>query len=78
MPYRCNDCKKRFSVKSNSVMDSSKLGYQKWAIAIFLVTTSLKRESSMKLHRDLGITLKAAWHMLQSDSQSLHGNQRTL
>ncbi len=64
MPYRCNDCKKRFSVKTDSVMYASNIGYQKWAIAIYLVTTSLKGVSSMKLHRDLGITQKAAWHML--------------
>lgn len=64
MPFRCNECKKRFSVKSGSVMHSSKLGYQKWAIAIYLVTTSLKGISSMKLHRDLGITQKSAWHVL--------------
>ena len=64
MPFRCNACSKRFSVKSKSVMHSSKLGYQKWAIAIYLVTTSLKGVSSMKLHRDLGITQKSAWHML--------------
>ena len=64
MPYRCNDCKKRFSVKTDSVMYASNIGYQKWAIAIYLVTTSLKGVSSMKLHRDLDITQKAAWHML--------------
>lgn len=64
MPYRCNDCKKRFSVKTDSIMQSSKLGYQKWAIAMYLVTTNLKGVSSLKLHRDLGITQKAAWHML--------------
>lgn len=26
MPYRCNDCKKRFSVQTNSVMQASNLG----------------------------------------------------
>lgn len=64
MPFRCNCCNKLFSVKTNSVMHSSKIGYQKWAIAIYLVGTSLKGVSSMKLHRDLGITQKSAWHML--------------
>ena len=64
MPFRCNDCKKRFSVKTDSIMQSSKLGYQKWAIAMYLVTTNLKGVSSLKLHRDLGITQKSAWHML--------------
>ena len=44
-------------------MEGSKLGYQTWAIAVYLVTTSLKGVSSMKLHRDLEITQKSAWHL---------------
>ena len=65
MPYRCrdNNCGKRFSVKTATVMQSSNLGYQTWAIAIYLLTTSIKGVSSMKLHRDLGITQKSAWHL---------------
>ena len=63
MPYFCNECRKYFSVKTHSVMHSSKIGYQKWAIAIYLMTTSLKGVSSMKLHRDIGVTQKTAWHM---------------
>ena len=64
MPYRCRSCRKFFSAKTNSVMHSSKLGYRKWAIAIYILTTNIKGTSSMKLHRDLGITQKAAWHMM--------------
>ena len=45
-------------------MEGSKIGLQKWAIAIFMVTTNLKGISSMKLHRELGITQKFAWFML--------------
>ena len=63
MPYRCRDCRKRFSTRTGTAMADSKLGYQKWAVAIYLVTTSLKGVSSMKLHRDLGITQKSAWHL---------------
>ena len=65
MSYRCNTCKKRFSVKTNSLMHASNVSYQKWVIAVYLVTTSLKGVSSMKLHRDLGVTQKTAWFMLQ-------------
>ena len=65
MPYRCrgNGCRKRFSVKVGTVMEGSNLGYQIWAIAIYMMTTNLKGVSSMKLHRDLEITQKAAWHL---------------
>lgn len=70
MPFRCNDCNKLFSVKTNSVMHSSKLGYQDWAIAIYLVTTGIEGVSSMKLHRELDITQKSAWHMLNRIRES--------
>lgn len=65
MPYRCRatGCKKRFSVRTKTAMDSSNVGYRKWAIALFLFATSLKGVSSMKLHRDLGVTQKTAWFM---------------
>ncbi len=63
MPHRCRDCRKYFSVKTGSVMEGSNLGFQTWAIAICLLATSLKSVSSMKLHRDLGITQKSAWHL---------------
>ena len=63
MPYRCRACRKRFSVKTATAMEHSNLGYRTWAIAMYLLTTNLKGVSSMKLHRDLGITQKSAWHL---------------
>lgn len=63
MPYRCRACRKRFSVRTGTAMESSNLGFQVWAIAIYLFTTSLKGVSSMKLHRDLDVTQKTAWFL---------------
>ena len=65
MPYRCREkgCRKKFSVRTGTVMESSNLGYQTWVVAIYLSLTSLKSVSSMKLHRDLEITQKSAWHL---------------
>ena len=63
MPYRCKDCRKHFSVKHGTVMQSSKLGCRVWAIAVYLLTTGLKGTSSMKLHRDVDVTYKTAWHL---------------
>ena len=70
MPYRCMDCRSYYSVRKGMVMQSSKLGLQKWAIAIYMVTTGLKGVSSMKLHRELGIRQSSAWHMLQRIRES--------
>ena len=61
--YRCRDCRRWFSVKTDTVMQGSNLGYQTWLLAIYLMSTSLKGVASMKLHRDLGITQKSAWHL---------------
>lgn len=65
MTHRCRDCPNRrmFSLKTGTAMEGSKLGYQVWAIAIYLVATNLKGVSSMKLHRDLDVTQKTAWHL---------------
>ena len=63
MPWRCSDCKQYFSVKMGTFMGDSKVSLRKWAIAIYLVATSLKGVSSMKLHRDLKVTQKTAWFM---------------
>ncbi len=46
-------------------MERSRIGHQKWAIAIYMWSTSLKGVSSMKLHRDLKITQKSAYFMAQ-------------
>ena len=63
MPYHCPACRSYFSVRTGTVMASSRLPLQKWVIAIYLHLTSLKGVSSMKLHRDLGITQKSAWFL---------------
>lgn len=62
-PYRCNACRKDFSVKTGTVMHGSNLPLSTWAMAAYLLTTNLKGVSSMKLHRDLGVTQKTAWHL---------------
>ena len=63
LPYRCRDCRKDFSTKTGTLMQGSNLGFQTWAMAIYLFSTNLKGVSSMKLHRDLGVTQKTAWHL---------------
>ena len=65
MPYRCSDCRSYFSVKTGTVMHKSHIPFRKWVFAIYLHLTSLKGVSSMKLHRDIGVSQKSAWYMLQ-------------
>ena len=62
-PFRCRDCKSYFSIRTGMAMECSNLSLRKWAFGVYLMSTSLKGVSSMKLHRDLGITQKTAWFM---------------
>ena len=64
MPYWCPDCRSYFSVRTGTAIARSNVPLRKWAIAIYLCLTSLKSVSSMKLHRDLGVSQKTAWFML--------------
>ena len=61
--FRCRSCRKDFTVKTDTVMHSSPIDFQQWAFGFYLLTTGLKSVSSLKLHRDLGITQKSAWFM---------------
>lgn len=69
MPFHCGECREYFSVKTGTVMQSSKVALQKWVIAMYLMSTSLKGVSSMKLHRDLDVTQKTAWMLAQKIRQ---------
>ncbi len=66
MTHRCRTCpdKPRFSLKTGTILECTKLGYRTWAIAVYMLITNLKGVSSMKLHRDLKITQKSAWHLM--------------
>ena len=48
------------SGQASNLMQGSNLGFRVWALAFYLLSTGIKGTSSMKLHRDLGITQKSA------------------
>lgn len=63
--YRCKETGKYFNVKTSTLFDNTKIGLQKWFLAIWLVTSHKKGISSLQLHRDIDVTQKTAWFMLQ-------------
>ena len=65
MPYHCRDCREYFSVRVGTAMQSTRLGLQRWVIALYMMSTGIKGTSSMKLHRELGIRQATAWHLMQ-------------
>jgi transposase-like protein len=63
--YKCADCLQQFTVKVGTVFEDSKLPLQKWFMAFYLVTSHKKGISSMQLAKDITVTQKTAWFMLQ-------------
>ncbi|MDE0430965.1 MAG: IS1595 family transposase [Caldilineaceae bacterium] len=63
MRFRCRACKKFFSTKTGTIMHSSQLGYQTWALAMYLVAIKPKGMASTQLAKELGVTQKTAWHL---------------
>ena len=63
--YKCKNTGKYFNVRTQTIFDNTKMPLQKWFLAIWLVTSHKKGISSLQLGRDLDITQKSAWFMLQ-------------
>jgi transposase-like protein len=61
--YRCDKCKKDFTIKTGTLFGESKIPMQKWFIAIYLLTTRKKGISSIELSEQVGVSQKTAWFM---------------
>lgn len=63
--YRCKNTDRLFNIKTGTFLENTKLPLQKWMLAIWLITSHKKGISSLQLGRDLAITQKTAWFVLQ-------------
>lgn len=63
--YYCKNTKRRFNVKTKWIMENTKLGLRTWIAILWLFSNHKLGYSSMQLSRDLGITQKTAWFVLQ-------------
>ena len=61
--FTCLDCERRFSVTAGTPMDHTHLPICTWIIAAYLLTTSSKGISSLKLASLLGLQYRTTWHL---------------
>ena len=78
--YRCNACKTDFTVRTGTIFERSHVPLHKWVYAMYMLVTARKGISSMQLAKEIGVTQKSAWFMLQrlreacgTDIGKLHG-----
>ena len=62
--YWCKACRERFTVRMGTVMESSRIPLQKWALAMYYTVTARKGISSLQLSKELNVTQKTAWFLL--------------
>jgi transposase-like protein len=63
--WRCESCKKQFSVLVGTIFENSRIPLSKWLLAIHELNSDKNGVSSCELGRKLGITQKSAWFMAQ-------------
>jgi transposase-like protein len=63
--WQCRDCGKQYSVKVNTIFEDSPISLQKWLPAMWLLANCKNGISSYEIGRDIGVTQKSAWFMLQ-------------
>ena len=62
--YKCQACRKRFSIKVGTVFEGTQIEMRKWLAAIWLITSHKKGIASLQLAKDIHVTQKTAWFML--------------
>src|SRR5579872_2615084 len=63
--YRCNPCNEIFTVRTNTIFERSHVPLHKWLYSMYLLVTARKGISSMQLSKEISITQKSAWFVLQ-------------
>ena len=69
--YRCNQCREDFTVRTGTVFERSHVPLHKWLYAMYLLVTARKGISSLQLSKEIGITQKSAWFVLQRLREAL-------
>jgi transposase-like protein len=63
--YRCGACVEDFTVRTGTVFERSHVPLNKWLYAMYFLVTARKGISSLQLSKEIGITQKSAWFLLQ-------------
>ncbi len=63
--WKCKACGRQFSVKVGTIFEDSPIPLDKWLTALWMLVNCKNGVSSYEIGRDLGITQKSAWFVLQ-------------
>lgn len=64
-PYKCGECNRKFTVKTGTIMEGSKVPVRTWLLAMYLMGSARKGVSSIAMAEQLGVQQRTAWFMAQ-------------
>jgi len=70
--WTCLACRKQFSVKVGTIFEDSAIGLDKWLTAMWLLANCKNGISSYELAKDVKVTQRSAWFMLQRIRYAMH------
>ena len=76
--HLCKKCRKDFTVRIGTVFENSKIGLHKWLYAMYLFVTSRKGVSSLQLSKEIDVTQKTSWFLLQRIRETCRQTVRLL
>ena len=76
--YYCNACELVFTIRTATIFERSHVPLHKWVYAMYLLITARKGISSMQLAKEIGITQKSAWFVLQRLREACAADHITL
>ena len=63
--FHCTRCNRHFSCLVGTIFENTKISLVKWFTAMYLISSHKKGISSYQLAKDIDVTQKTAWYMLQ-------------
>ena len=76
--YLCCHCKLVYTVRTGTMFECSHVTLDKWPFCIYIVQTAHKGIFSLQLSKEIGVTQKTAWFMLQRIRESCYNDDENV
>lgn len=76
--YKCNECRKPFTVRMGTIFESSHLSLHLWLQVIHLMCASKKGISTRQIQRMLQCSMKTAWFLTHRIREAMRSDDLTL